>query len=129
MAVLAIVVLGNWLNVKYIQSVANQPVKSALGNADLNRYIKAPTNTAVTCGTGSTLAAATSTARQYLALVNDSANTIYLGLGVAAVSGSGIRLNAGGGAYEMGVDTLFTGAVYCIASSGSAMTVLEANTQ
>lgn len=112
--------------VSVVQQV--QATKS-LGNAELNRFIKAPTNTAVSCGTSSSLAIATSTARTYVALVNDSVSTIYLGLGVGAVGSNGIRLNASGGSYEMGVTGLFTGAIYCIASSTAQMTVVEANTQ
>lgn len=109
--------------------VKQASVSKSLGNAELNRFIKAPTNTAVSCGTSSTLAIATSTARTYVALVNDSTSVVYLALGVPAVGSNGIRLNASGGSYEMNVGGLFTGAIYCIASSTAQMTVVEANTQ
>lgn len=109
-------------------SVVEQKSNGArFGAAELNRFTKAPTNTAVSCTTSSTLAIATSTARQYIALVNDSSSAIYLGIGVAAVGSNGIRLNSSGGSYEMGLDGLFTGAIYCIASSTAQMTVVEAN--
>lgn len=115
----------------YIVSLVQQEQKNAqaLGSAELNRFIKAPTNTSVSCGTSSTLAVATSTARQYIALVNDGATTVYLGLGTSATSSSGIRLNASGGSYEMGVSGLFTGSIFCMSSATSTLTVVEANTQ
>jgi hypothetical protein len=94
------------------------------GAADFNSFFHIPTNTSATCGTGSTLAVASSTARQYTAIVNDSANTIYISLGAAAVSGTGIRLDAAGGSYEIKPDNLWLGAIYCIASGSSNLTVI-----
>jgi hypothetical protein len=94
------------------------------GSADFNSFYRIPTNTLVTCGTGSTLAIASSSARQYTALVNDSSNSVYLSLGSAAVSGSGIRLNANGGSFEITPDNLWTGAIYCIASGSSNLSVV-----
>ena len=93
--------------------------------ADFNRFTTPPTNTAIACGTTSTLAVATSSGRVYVALVNDSANTVYLGLGKPAVGSNGIRLNASGGSYEIDPQNLFTGAINCIASSTSVLTVIS----
>lgn len=84
-----------------------------------------PTNSSSTVSTGSTLIVATNTARAYVAIVNDSANTVYLGIGTNAVLGKGIRLNANGGSFEMTPDGIFTGPIYGISSSASAITYLE----
>lgn len=109
--------------VRQIQEAGSQNV----GSVDLNRFVKAPTNTIGSCTSTSGTLVATSTSRQYVAIVNDSANTVYLSLGKAAVGSNGIRLNANGGTFEMGSEALFTGAINCIASSTSVMTVVEAN--
>lgn len=52
--------------------------------------------------------AAPNAARALLILTNDGANPIYLSLGGTAVIGSGIRLNANGGAISL---REYTGAV------------------
>lgn len=52
--------------------------------------------------------------RQYLLLINDSDTVIYLNLNGAAAANSGIRLNANGGSYEMGLNALTVGAVTAI---------------
>lgn len=104
----------------------NAPSKRlSVGGTDINRSTIVPSNTSVSCGTSSTLVVATSSARQSLDLVNDSANTIYVSIGVAAVGSNGRRLNAQGGSYSMDSNALYTGAVYCIASSSSMMTISE----
>lgn len=116
---------GVAINQAYIKSVVKDTIIQPVGSSTDNRFTVVPTNTSVSCLTSSTQAVATSSSRQYLALVNDSANTIYLGEGVAAVSGSGIRLNANGGVYEMDTTHLYTGAINCIASGSSNLTVLQ----
>ena len=81
------------------------------------------TTTSVLCGTTSTLLVGTSTAREYLAIVNDGSNNIYLELSNGpAVLYEGIRLNSGGGSYEIDFDNLYTGPVYCIADTSAAST-------
>ena len=57
--------------------------------------------------------------RSYLLLQNDSDSTIYLALNAPAEIGKGIRLNAGGGSYEINFTNLFTGSVYAITSGSS----------
>ncbi|MBA7540968.1 hypothetical protein ES705_33271 [subsurface metagenome] len=52
-------------------------------------------------------------------LVNDSAATIYIGVGRPAVAHRGIPLNAKGGAWEITKDNLFKGDIYGISESGS----------
>lgn len=75
---------------------------------------------------GATVVAATSTIvlqhntkRRYVCLVNDSDETIYLGMGVPAVMNVGIRLNASGGAYERDHFKPFYGPIYAICLSGT----------
>lgn len=88
--------------------------------------VNTATNTSVDCGSSSTQVIATSTGRTYLAIVNDSASTVYLGLGVPAVGSVGIRLNSSGGTFESIADqNLFTGAVFCTASSTARLTIVQ----
>jgi len=69
--------------------------------------------------TTSTEALAANEARKYCVLVNDSNETMYISLGVAAVMNKGIRLNANGGVLEIAGDHPFRGAIYAICSSGT----------
>ena len=46
--------------------------------------------------------------------VNDSEYVVYLGRGNAAVVGSGIRLNAGGGSYRIATDNMWYGTITAI---------------
>lgn len=112
--------------VSVVQQIQESGAKN-LGSVDLNRFVKAPTNTIASCGQTSGLLVATSTSRLYLALVNDGTSTIYLALGKTAIGSNGIRLNGSGGTFEMGSEAMFTGAINCISSSTGAVTVVEAN--
>lgn len=58
------------------------------------------THTAVNVTTSSASALAANTERDYLLLVNDSDQVIYIKFGGAAVLNQGIRLAASGGAFE-----------------------------
>ena len=58
--------------------------------------------------------------RAELDLVNDSDEIIYLGFGNDAVIGSGKRLNIQGGAYHMGPENIFYGAINAICEGGDA---------
>ncbi|MCK9598989.1 MAG: hypothetical protein M0R06_08120 [Sphaerochaeta sp.] len=60
-----------------------------------------PTHTGVSIGAASTLALAANGDRKYALFINDSDETIYLGIGTDAVANEGVRLNASGGSYEM----------------------------
>ena len=87
-----------------------------------------PTHTAPSIGTTSTIALASNAGRLYALLINDSDETIYLKLGVAAVANEGIRLNANGGNYEMSkkLGNLYTGVISAIcASGGKKLLILE----
>jgi len=59
-----------------------------------------PTFATVGVATGQVLA--TNIARVCATIVNDAVNDVYIGIGAAAVVGSGIRLNAEGGVLQIG---------------------------
>jgi len=83
-------------------------------------------DTFATVGVASTLVLAARQSRQDTEFVNDSDQTIYLARGNPAVIGSGIRLNANGGSYTIGLHNLFLGAVYGICANGQAnLTISE----
>lgn len=117
----AITVAGVMFGFEY--RAGQQQAPSSLG--EINRYSGDLTTTSVLCGTTSTLLVGTSTARQYLALVNDGSTNIYLELSKGpAVLYEGIRLNSGGGAYEINLDNLYVGPIYCIAATSAASTTV-----
>lgn len=122
MAILAVVIYS------FIPRTQSISPGIAYGDSGQPNYMSgAPTViSSATVGTGSTLVLASSTARLYAVIVNDSADPVYLAIGNAAVSGKGIRLNANGGSYEMDSLNLFTGAVNAISggSGGDNVTVL-----
>ncbi len=66
-------------------------------------------------------------ARRHAVLSNTGAVDIYLALGAPAVSGKGILLKAGSGAYQIAALNLFRGDIHAIAASGTgALSILEA---
>lgn len=72
---------------------------------------------AVSVGTSTTVVAAANKDRAELFLQNDHATqTVYLGLGQAAVANKGIRLNAAGGSIVL---TSYNGAVNAIATGAT----------
>ncbi len=75
------------------------------------------TNNSVTVGATSTLVLSTKSGRLYALLVNDSDETIYLGMGDDAVMNKGIPLFPGGG-IELDGDQPFKGDVRAICASG-----------
>ena len=92
----------------------------------LVRPIRTVTDSFATIGAASGLALAANVQRVNAVFVNDSSETIYLARGNAAVIGSGIRLNANGGSYEIDSSNLFLDDVYGIATgAGSNLTVSE----
>lgn len=128
-AAAAVLLLGFSLFTQFDASVS--PQQSTLGagaaggptgNGGATRFTNIPNNTSIVCGS-STQAVATSTARNYVTLVNDSANTVYFTEGVPASSTAsiGIRLNANGGSYEINALNLYTGALYCAANASSTV--------
>jgi len=86
------------------------------------------TNTAVGVADSSTTILSANANRKYALIVNDSDTVIYLALGAAAAVNSGIRLNAGGGAYEINWTNLYKGAIYgihAVAGVTKTVTVVE----
>ena len=71
---------------------------------------------------GNTAIIAANANRKYLLIVNDSDTIIYINLGGAGVVNQGIRINAGGGSYEMsaGCGNLYTGAINANHGGGAA---------
>lgn len=62
----------------------------------------APPKFAVNVTTASTEVLASNPNRRYAVIINDSSEVMWLAFGEDAVANSGIRLNAGGGSFEMG---------------------------
>lgn len=88
----------------------------------------APNHSSANVGVTSTPVIAANGARQYLLLVNDSDTAIYVTLGTTATMNSGIRLNAGGGSFEMSalMGNLYQGSISAISSvAGKALLVTE----
>lgn len=81
----------------------------------------------VTVGVASAEVLKANEGREGHTYVNASSNAIYLGLGAAAVIGSGIFLAGGGGSWDGLIGhTTWTGSVFAIAAgAGSKMTVIE----
>ena len=97
----------------------------AAGVAPLN-IVTMAAPTFATVGVASGVIVAANATRLYISLVNDSANTIWLAFGAAAVVGSGTRLNANGGALVMGANGLSRQDIRGIALvAGSNVTVQE----
>lgn len=78
------------------------------------------TQGAVEVGTLSTLIVPENVNRKHLVICNDSMSVVYLGLGSDAVLHNGIRLNAEGGAYEIGWTNLSKVPIYGICETGTA---------
>lgn len=88
--------------------------------------VSSVTNSSVTVGSSSTSVLSENTSRNFVEIVNDSDEVVYLKLGSGATLNSGIRLNANGGSFWINKDNLYTGAITAICSSGSKnITVVE----
>ena len=65
-------------------------------------------------------------ARRYALLVNDSINIIYLMLGHDAALNRGIRINSGGGSYEINLTNPWPGSIFAFASGATSnLTIVE----
>lgn len=95
----------------------NDAHRTNLVASDLSTFSTA-TNGAVNVGLVSTSVLAASTARKYVALVNDSDEAIYLALAGTAVKHQGIRLSPYGGTYTINASNLYTGAISAICEHG-----------
>jgi len=76
-------------------------------------------NDGVSVKTSSTTVLVVNGNRKTANLVNDSNETIYLALGEDAELNKGIRLNAGGGNFEINASNMWKGTVNAICLSGS----------
>ena len=102
-----------------------QPVSSNSGYATVGGLpltLNNLTNTSATATPVSSIILATSTARQYVAIVNSSSTDVYLSLGPTAFVGRGILLKAGG-SYEILEENLYTGAISAIVAAGATTTL------
>jgi len=93
----------------------------SINESQSNLFLTVATSSGMTVTTSSSLVTASSTNRSYYVIVNDGSNTVYLQFNDKdATVGSGIRLNANGGSYEINPDNLYRGAIRAIASGGSS---------
>jgi len=80
----------------------------------------------VTVGKTSSTLLSSNENRRYAIIVNDSAHTIYLALGSTARVNEGIRLNSGGGGYEITALNLYRGEVTAVSAFGNCnVTLME----
>lgn len=79
------------------------------------------THTDPAIASATTLALTANADREYALFINDSDEDIYINIGAAAVMNKGIRLNSGGGSYEMSrkIGNLDVRVVNGICASGS----------
>ncbi len=75
-------------------------------------------NDGIEVDNSTTVALLANGARKIANLVNDSDEVIYLALGEDAELNKGIRLNAGGGNFEINATNMWKGAVNAICTSG-----------
>lgn len=80
--------------------------------------VSSATNSKVAVGNTDTQVIVSNASRKFAVFVNDSNEVIYLSLSATAVINEGIRLNAGGGAYEINQTNLYTGEVSAICATG-----------
>lgn len=93
----------------------------SINDSQANLFLTVATSSGMIVTTSSSLVTASSTSRSYYVIVNDGSNTVYLQFNDKdATVGSGLRLNAGGGSYEINPDNLYRGAIRAIASGGSS---------
>lgn len=112
------ILMGITLSMFWISFGPNKEGGS-LGSLVAQNYYSIGVNTTATATPVSSVILATSTARNYAAIVNSSTTDAYLGFGQPAVVGRGYLLKASGGTYVIDSSNLFVGAVYAIVSSGT----------
>lgn len=110
---LCLVVAGFWF-------FSSQP-QQAFGTTNVPIYAPVK-STGVLCTTSSTLLVATSTSgRNLITISNDSANAVFLGLGVAAVAYQGTMIPAST-TLTFNSNGTYAGAIYCLGLGASAST-------
>lgn len=124
--IVAVIILQGYLITKQYEAVLRllSTKESQLGRGDfIVPSFKATTVSAVSVTTSSTLVQATSS-RPYMAIVNNGDYPVYLALNgdAPAVVNEGIRINPGGGSYEILADeNPYNGAIRAIASGGTSV--------
>lgn len=91
--------------------------------------LQLPVHSVVSVDSVSTQVLPVNADRKYGLFINDSDEVIYLKIGAVAIEGTGIRLNANGGSYEMGYafGNLYQGIINAICvSGGKNLLVFEA---
>jgi hypothetical protein len=80
------------------------------------------THTRPTITSASSTILASNSARKFAIIINNSAGTVYLKLGVAAVTGEGITLTTSGSTsiFELNNDKLYTGLITGIKTGGGS---------
>lgn len=63
--------------------------------------------------------------RIYALLVNDGTDDIYLGMGIPAVANRGIRVNNGGGSYEINLMNPWRGSVHAVSAGTPQLLIVE----
>ena len=101
-----------------VEDVNSDEILAAIVAGGVGAYVT-PTHTAPVIGAATTVALVANANRLYACFANDGTETIYLGLGVAAVMNIGIPILSGG-SYEMSreLGNLYVGAVNGICASG-----------
>lgn len=115
------------IDLKMAEVARTVSTSAVLGSTEQVRFNSANTQTGILVGTGSTLILATSSARQYAILVNDSPiYTIYLSMnkGAPAALYSGIALKPGT-SFTINANNGYIGAIYGIATTSATTTVYE----
>ncbi|MBA7672586.1 hypothetical protein ES703_80768 [subsurface metagenome] len=56
--------------------------------------------------------------------MNDGTEDIYLGMGIPAIVNRGIRVNNGGGSYEINLMNPWHGEIYAVAASGTPLLLI-----
>ncbi len=100
----------------------------SLGDANPNTLKLASVSTGPTVTTVSSSVLAAGSGRVYALFVNDGTVPIYLSLtgSTAAMADTGIRLNAGGGSFEINLANDYIGQVNAITASSTAVLTVTA---
>lgn len=86
-----------------------------------NAYFGVPTQKSVSCTIGvSTLLLATSTPRMMIRISNLSAGSMYLGIGTAAATSTGVYLSASSTITFDSSNVILGSAIYCLTDSATA---------
>lgn len=99
------------------------PLGDGQGRAGIQ--FAAPSNVTVGSTSTAVLTKANATLCEYISLVNDSNEPIYIGIGAAAEMNKGIRLNANGGSWEAREAFVPKTQINAICASGSKVLCVQ----